>query len=77
MILSFAHFAEERLFGNEHMVEIILHPCHENYCKECIFNDDVNGVCKNEKYNQNSYKVNCVLHRCIYKKVNKYLESHL
>lgn len=49
------------------MGEIILHPCHPDYCKECIFYDGSNGSCQSEDYKKNSYKVNCVWHYCKYK----------
>ena len=50
------------------MAEIILHPCHPDYCKECIFYGSSNGGCQSEDYIQNSYKVNCVWHYCKYKR---------
>ena len=50
------------------MAEIILHPCHPDYCKECIFYGSSNGSCQSEDYIQNSYKVNCVWHYCKYKR---------
>ena len=49
------------------MAEIILFPTNENYCKECAYHNN-NGTCSNEKYNQNSYKVNCVWKYCKYKR---------
>lgn len=48
------------------MAEIILHPCHPDYCKECIYNGKVE--CLSEEYNKNSYKVNCIWHYCKYKR---------
>ena len=48
------------------MAEIILHPCHPNYCKECIYYSS--GGCLSEDYKENSYKVNCVWHYCKYKR---------
>lgn len=54
------------------MGEIILHPTHENYCKECIYSNKKSGTCKNEKYINNQYKVNCVWKFCPYRKtINK------
>lgn len=50
------------------MAEIILHPCHPDYCKECIYRDTRTDSCKSSDYNRNSYKVNCVWHYCKYKK---------
>lgn len=52
------------------MAEIILHPCHPDYCKECIFTayGSSNGSCQSEDYIQNIYKVNCVWHYCKYKR---------
>lgn len=44
------------------MAEIILHPCHPDYCKECIYHDDKHAGCLSEDYQKNSYKVNCVRH---------------
>ena len=52
------------------MGEIILYPTHEDYCKECIYNNAKLGICNNEMYNKNSYKVNCVWRFCPYKKIN-------
>ena len=46
--------------------EIILHPAHPDYCKECIYNAPIG--CKSKDYNENSYKVNCVWHYCKYKR---------
>lgn len=50
------------------MAEIILHPRHPGYCKECIFYDEKNGSCKSKDYEQNSYMVVCVWHYCKYKR---------
>ena len=50
------------------MAEIILHPRHPDYCKECVFYDGKNGGCKSKDYEQNSYKVVCVWHYCKYKR---------
>ena len=49
------------------MAEIILHPCHPDYCKECIYSSS-NGSYKSEDYKKNAYKVNCVWHYCKYKR---------
>lgn len=49
------------------MGELILFPTHENYCKECIFNNEKVGICNNPKYNENAYKVNCVWKHCKFK----------
>lgn len=51
------------------MGDIILHPHHPDYCKECIFNDQNNGTCGNKEYNSHSYMVNCVWKYCPYRKV--------
>ena len=51
--------------------KIILFPTHRDYCKECIFHDEFHGKCKNWRYNENAYKVNCVWKYCKYKKVRK------
>ena len=48
------------------MSKIILHPCHKNYCKECIYYNNTDGSCSNEGYKKNSYE--CVLRFCKYKK---------
>lgn len=53
------------------MGEIILHPCHPDYCKECIFYSEEDGACKSKDYEQNSYKVVCVWHYCKYKRKRK------
>jgi hypothetical protein len=53
------------------MAEIILHPTHPDYCKECIYDNIKTGACTNEKYIENSYKVNCVWGYCKYKKKHK------
>jgi len=53
------------------MAEIILFPTHEDYCRECIFDDPERGICKNQKYNENSYKVNCEDKYCKYKRIRK------
>lgn len=50
------------------MAEIILHPQHPDYCKECILYDEKNGACKSKDYEQNSYKVVCIWHYCKYKR---------
>lgn len=50
------------------MAEIILHPCHPDYCKECIFYGSLNGNCKSGDYARNIYKVNCVWKYCKYKR---------
>lgn len=50
------------------MAEIILHPQHTGYCKECVYHDDKNGDCTSKDYTQNSYKVVCVWHYCKYKR---------
>ena len=49
------------------MAEIILHPCHPDYCKECIYHDDKHAGCLSENYQKNSYKVNFVWRYCKYK----------
>lgn len=51
------------------MCEIILHPTHKDYCKECIYNTQT--TCKNKDYINNSYKVNCVWKYCKFKKCRK------
>lgn len=51
------------------MAEIILHPCHPDYCKECIYHDDKHAGCLSEDYQKNSYKVNCVWRYCKYKRI--------
>lgn len=51
------------------MGRIILFPTNENYCKECVYYNGKTGICKNDKYNKNSYEVNCVLKYCKYKKL--------
>lgn len=48
------------------MAEIILHPAHPDYCKECIYYTE--AKCLSEEYNRNSYKVNCVWSYCKYKR---------
>lgn len=53
------------------MAEIILHPGHPDYCKECIFYEQSKGQCKSGDYKKNSYYVNCVWRYCKYKKVRK------
>lgn len=50
------------------MAEIVLHPCHTDYCNECVYHGSEFGNCLNENYNKNSYKVNCVWHFCPYKR---------
>lgn len=50
------------------MAEIILHPAHTDYCKECAFYDRKSDSCQSEDYKQNSYKVVCVWHYCKYKR---------
>lgn len=50
------------------MAEIILHPQHPDYCKECVYHDDKNGACMSKDYAQNTYKVVCVWHYCKYKR---------
>lgn len=50
------------------MVEIILHPHHPGYCKECVFYDDKNEACTSKDYEQDSYKVVCVWRYCKYKR---------
>ena len=37
------------------MAEIILHPTHPDYCRECIYDDVKFGACKNEAYKENGY----------------------
>lgn len=51
------------------MAEIILHPCHPDYCKECIYHDGKHAGCLSEDYQKNSYKVNCVWRYCKYKRI--------
>ena len=51
------------------MAEIILHPAHPDYCKECMYYTPFQ--CNNEEYNKNSYYVNCVWGYCKYKKVRR------
>ena len=58
------------------MAEIILFPTHKDYCRECIFDDPERGICKNPKYNENSYKVNCKDKYCRYKKIKKRSNSN-
>lgn len=53
------------------MAEIILFPTHEDYCKECIFDDLDRGICKNPKYNENMYKAICKDKYCKYKRIKK------
>lgn len=56
------------------MGEIILHPTHPDYCKECIYYESYG--CINTDYQKNSYYVNCVWRYCKYKKVrNKHGED--
>ena len=50
------------------MVEIILHPCHPDYCNECVYHGSSFDNCLSEEYNKNIYKVNCVWHYCPYKR---------
>lgn len=50
------------------MGEIILHPSHPDYCKECTYYDDSNAACKNEKYKEHSYEVVCVWKYCKFKR---------
>lgn len=50
------------------MAEIILHPLHPDYCKECIFYDSSNAACKSEEYKAHSYEVVCVWHYCKFKR---------
>lgn len=50
------------------MGELILFPMHEDYCKECIYNNIKLGTCNNPEYNKNSYKVNCVWKHCKFKR---------
>lgn len=49
------------------MGEIILHPCHLDYCNECIYHGSSFGNCQSDDYNKHSYEVNCVWHYCPYK----------
>lgn len=53
------------------MAEIILFPTHEDYCKECIYDDLERGICKNPKYNENMFKAICKDKYCKYKVINK------
>lgn len=53
------------------MGEIILHPGHPDYCKECVFYDRKSGACHSADYIQNSYKVVCVWHYCKYKRKSR------
>ena len=57
------------------MGEIILHPCHPDYCKECVFHGGENGACKSKDYEHNIYKVVCVWHYCKYKRKRKEREG--
>lgn len=50
------------------MAEIILHPNHPGYCKECIFYNEKNEACESKDYRQNMYKVVCVWRYCKYKR---------
>lgn len=50
------------------MAEIILHPCHPDYCNECVYHGSSFDNCLSEDYNKNIYKVNCVWHYCPYKR---------
>lgn len=50
------------------MGEVILHPCHPDYCNECIYHGGEFGNCLSEDYNKHSYEVNCVLYYCPYKR---------
>lgn len=53
------------------MAEIIKHPRHPDYCKECIFHEPSQCQCKSEDYKKNIYYVNCAWRYCKYKKVRK------
>lgn len=53
----------------ETVAEIILHPTHPDYCKECIYSTP--SGCSNTDYQKNSYYVNCVWGYCKYKKVRE------
>lgn len=57
------------------MAEIILHPLHPDYCKECIFYDSSNAACKSEEYKAHSYEVVCVWHYCKFKRKRKESEG--
>ena len=57
------------------MAEIILHPTHPDYCRECIYDDVKFGAGKNEAYKENGYYVNCIWHYCKFKKVRKKNET--
>lgn len=50
------------------MAEIILHPIHPDYCKECMYHGEEPETCTNTKYKENSYQIVCVLHYCPYKR---------
>lgn len=64
------HKTEIRIKRVSNMAEIILHPTHPDYCKECIYSNK-NGSCSNNDYNKNSYQINCVWGYCKYKKLAK------
>lgn len=57
------------------MAEIILHPAHPDYCKECIYHDDKKANCLNKDYMKNSYKVNCEWRYCKYKQKRRKSED--
>lgn len=52
------------------MAEVILHPKHPGYCKECIFHGK-NSECLSKDYIEHSYEVACVWGYCKFKKVKK------
>ena len=57
------------------MGEIILHPSHPDYCKECIYYGRSNGGCQNEEYIKNAYKVICIWKYCKYKRKRRGYEE--
>lgn len=48
--------------------EIILHPSHPDYCKECMYYSERPETCTNQKYEANMNQVICVWHYCPYKR---------
>lgn len=50
------------------MGEIILHPGHPDYCKECVYYIEGSKSCTSKEYDENSYSVVCVWHYCPYKR---------
>ena len=48
--------------------EIILHPSHPDYCKECVYYTEGPQSCTSKEFAENSYSVICVWHYCPYKR---------